>query len=277
MKPATVASAIHAALSRGLGRLDTHLLLGAVLCRTRSWLLAHDDAAVDADQLRRFGELCDRRADGEPVAYLLGEKEFRGLDLRVDRDVLIPRPDTETLVDWAIELLARGPARPEIVDLGTGSGAIALAVALDCPGARVCGVDLSAPALAVARANGERLGLAVEWLGSDWWEALGDRRFDLVLANPPYIAADDPHLAALRHEPRLALTPGGDGLDALRIIVEGAPRHLRPGRSLLLEHGHDQGPAVRDSLRAHGFEDIATRSDLAGRERCTTGRLPDAS
>ncbi len=270
----TVAQALAAARALGLDRLDAQLLLGEALARPRSWLLAHGEHSIDAAQALRFDAHCARRAAGEPVAYLLGEKEFHGLTLKVDRDVLVPRPDTETLVDWALELLAAAPARPAVVDLGTGSGAIALALAHARPDARVCALDVSTAALKIARANGERLGLAVEWLHSDWWSALAGRRFDMVLSNPPYIAADDPHLPALRHEPGLALTPGGDGLVALRTLVAGAPVHLRPEGWLLVEHGHDQAEAVRDLLLRHGFTAATTRTDLAGLPRCSAGRLP---
>ena len=269
----TVANALAAARALGLDRLDTQLLLADAMARPRSWLLAHEDHALDPDQALRFEAHCVRRADGEPVAYLLGEKEFHGLALKVDRDVLVPRPDTETLVDWALELLAPAPARPAVVDLGTGSGAIALALARARPVARICGVDVSPAALAVARANGQHLGLAVEWLASDWWSALAGRRFEMVVANPPYIAADDPHLLALRHEPRLALTPGGDGLAALQRLIAGAPGHLQPGGWLLVEHGHEQAEAVQALLRRHGFAAATTRHDFAGMPRCSAGRL----
>jgi release factor glutamine methyltransferase len=268
-----VDAALAAARVQGLDRLDAQLLLGDALARPRSWLLAHGEEVVDPASARRFAALCARRADGEPVAYLLGEKEFHGLRLRVDPSVLVPRPETETLVDWALELLAAGPGRPSVADMGTGSGAIALALARACPSAHLCGVDLSAAALAVARANAEQFGLAVEWLQGDWWSALDGRRFDMVVANPPYIAGDDPHLAALRHEPRLALTPGGDGLAALRELVAGAPAHLRRGGWLLLEHGNDQAEAVRDLLHRHGFAVLPARRDLAGRPRCSAGRV----
>jgi len=271
----TVDAALQAARRLGLDRLDAQLLLGAVLGHDRPWLLAHGDDPIDDAAAGRFDTLVRRRAAGEPVAYLLGEKEFHGLALHVSPAVLVPRPDTETLVDWGLELLrgelAHHPA-PQVADLGTGSGAIALALRHGCPRAEVTAVDASPDALAVAADNGRRLGLDVVWLESDWWSALAGRRFDLVLSNPPYIAGDDHHLAALRHEPRLALTPGGDGLDALRRIIAEASTHLHDGRWLLLEHGHDQAQAVQALLAADGFVDIATRHDLAGLPRCTGGR-----
>jgi release factor glutamine methyltransferase len=272
--PSTVAEALNWARRKGLDRLDAQLLLGEAMARPRAWLLAHGEDALATGQAQRFEVRCARRAEGEPLAYLLGEKEFHGVVLQVDRGVLVPRPDTETLVDWALELLPATPARPAVADLGTGSGAIALALAQARPSARVCGTDLSLAALGVARANGARLGNAVEWLQGDWWSALAGRRFDFVVSNPPYIAADDPHLPALRHEPRLALTPGGDGLGALRELIAGAPGHLNPGGWLLLEHGHGQAEAVRDLLLRGGFAAPVTHPDLAGRPRCSGGRLP---
>lgn len=271
MTAPTVVQALREARAQGIDRLDAQLLLAAALGQPRSWLLAHDDVALTPPQQRRFAAHCERRAGGEPVAYLLGEKEFHGLTLQVGPDVLVPRPDTETLVDWALELLRQGPARPAVLDLGTGSGAIALAIAHGHPAASVCATDLSAAALAVARANGERLGLAVEWLQADWWAPFAGRRFDLVLANPPYVADRDPHLAALVHEPPAALTAGADGLAALRAISAQAGAHLRRGGWLLLEHGHDQAAAVQAMLGNAGFGAIETRTDLGGRPRCTAG------
>lgn len=272
MTAPTVAQALREARAQGVDRLDAQLLLAAALGQPRCWLLAHDDAVLLAAQRERFAAHCERRARGEPVAYLLGEKEFHGLTLKVGPDVLVPRPDTETLVDWALELLRNGPARPEVLDLGTGSGAIALAIARAHPAARVCATDISAGALAVARANGARLGVDVEWLHADWWAAVAGRRFDLVLSNPPYVAAGDPHLAALGHEPQGALAAGADGLSALRAIGAQAGAHLHGGGWLLLEHGHDQAGAVQAMLGAAGFGAIETRADLGGRPRCTAGR-----
>lgn len=269
----TVADALAQARALGLERLDAQTLLAHALRQPRAWLIAHDDALLSAAQLRHFAADCRRRAEGEPLAYLLGEREFHGLRLQVNPAVLVPRPDTETLVDWALELLATMPTQaPTVADLGTGSGAIALAVKHACPAARVCAVELSAPALAVARANAEGLGLRVEWLAGSWWQPLRGRRFDMALSNPPYVAEGDPHLPALRHEPLQALSPGGDGLSALREIVQGAPAHLADGGWLLLEHGYDQATAVRDMLRSSNFDGIATRTDLAGRPRCSGGR-----
>ena len=278
--PHTVAGAMRLARHLGLGRLDAHLLLGHLLQQPRTWLLAHDDAPLPLPQARAFVDACRRRADGEPLAYLLGEREFYGLRLAVTPDVLVPRADTETLVDWALALLPTLPtAHPRVLDLGTGSGAIALAVAHGHPAAQVTATDASPPALAVARANAQRLGLAVQWACGDWWQALAPaQRFDMVLSNPPYIAAADPHLPALRHEPQAALTPeadgpAGQGLSALHRIINGAPAHLVPGGWLLLEHGWTQADAVGAALHQAGFAQISTRADIEGRPRCTGGQF----
>jgi release factor glutamine methyltransferase len=254
----------------GVERLDAQLLLAFVLDRPRAWLLAHDDEEVAPTASGRLDALLRRRAAGAPLAYLTGRREFRGLTLEVNEAVLVPRPETEGLVDWAL-----GLPFDDVVDLGTGSGAIALAIKQARPAAAVCATDCSAAALDVARRNAARLALAIEFRAGDWWAALAGRRFALALSNPPYIAGGDPHLAALGHEPRVALTPGGDGLGALRAIVAGAPAHLVPGGWLLLEHGHDQAGAVSSLLRQAGFEPVQTRADLAGLPRCTGGRRPD--
>ena len=271
----TLREALSAARAAGLDRLDAQLLLGHVLRRPRAWLLAHDDGALSAEQLARFEALVARRREGEPVAYLTGEKEFFGLPLQVDARVLVPRPDTEVLVEWALALLRSDIVTtrpPAVVDLGTGSGAIALAVRRAFPLAIVTATDASAEALAVARANGDRLGLPIEWLRGSWWSPLTGRRFDLVLSNPPYIREGDPHLTALTHEPSSALTAGASGLDDLRRIVAGAADHLNPGGWLLLEHGFDQAADVAQLLQDAGLSAVQTRHDLAGLARCTGGR-----
>lgn len=271
----TVAEALARARQRGVDRLDAQLLLARALVRPRVWLLAHDDAVLDDAQAQHFDAELARRAAGEPLAYIVGEKEFHGLVLAVDAAVLVPRPDTETLVGWAIALLEgelANVAAPRVLDLGTGSGAIALAVKQACPRAVLGAVDASEAALAVARDNGLRLGLAVEWLGGDWWQPVAGRRFDLVLGNPPYIAEGDPHLAALRHEPAMALSSGPDGLAAIRRIVAQARDHLAPGAWLLLEHGHDQAGAVRRLMHDAGLADPQSRADLAGVMRCSGAR-----
>ena len=269
----SVAQALLEAHALGVDRLDTLMLLADILARSRTWLLAHDDAELSAEQAIHLRARLARRASGEPLAYLLGEKEFHGLMLKVDSNVLVPRPDTEVLVDWALALLA-GMERPIVADLGTGSGAIALAVKHARPLATVAATDVSAAALGVARANAQRLALDIEFIEGSWWRAVPQRRFQLVLSNPPYIAGGDVHLAALTHEPALALTPGGDGLGALRSIVAGAAAHLEPGGWLLLEHGFDQADAVQALLREHGFGSVQTRRDIAGLPRCSGGHRP---
>ncbi|WP_077033483.1 peptide chain release factor N(5)-glutamine methyltransferase [Pelomonas sp. KK5] len=266
-----VSEAFARARELGVDRVDATLLLCALLGRERGWLITHDDFALTPEMSGILEAQFARRAAGEPIAYLLGRKEFHGLDLAVTPDTLVPRPDTETLVDWALELLD-GPAR--VVDLGTGSGAIALAIKHRMPAALVEAVDLSTGALAVARANAERLGLDIAFHQGDWFGPLAGRRFELIVSNPPYIAGDDPHLPALRHEPRSALTPEGDGLAALRAIIADAPQHLEPGGWLLLEHGYDQAEPVAALLRARGFGEVTLRRDLGGQPRVSGGRLP---
>ena len=270
----TIAQALAAARALGLDRLDAQWLLGHVLQQTSAWLISHDDLPLADADAQAHAALCRRRADGEPLAYLVGQAGFHGLTLQVTPDVLVPRPDTETLVDWALDLLPTlGVPNPQVADLGTGSGAIALAVAHRHPAAQVTATDVSPAALAVAQANARSLGLALQWAEGAWWQALPvEARFHLVLSNPPYIAGADPHLPALRHEPLLALTPGGDGLDALRQIIAGAAGHLHPGGWLLLEHGWDQAAAVAALLAAAGWRAIGHRADLGGRLRCTGGR-----
>lgn len=273
--PPTLADALAQAQALGLPRIDAQLLLLHTLARRaggRAWLLAHDTDALQPDAQARFLALCQRRAAGEPVAYLTGHKPFHGLDLQIDARVLDPRPDTETLVDWALELLA-GHSAPRVLDLGTGSGAIALAIARARPDAQVDAVDASTDALAVARANAERLGLPVHFAASDWLAAVAGE-YDAIVSNPPYIAEGDPHLAALRHEPRAALVAGADGLRDLRAIAAQAPRHLAPGGWLLLEHGWDQAEPVQGLLRAAGLAEVQVRNDLAGIGRCSGGQRP---
>ena len=270
--PATVAQALAAAIALGIDRLDAQLLLLHALGRPphdRAWLLAHDTDALPEAAWPGLSAQVSRRLAGEPVAYLLGEKEFHGLRLQVDARVLVPRPDTETLVDWALECLA-GAEAPRVLDLGTGSGAIALALQHARPDARVDAVDASADALAVAQANAERLGLPVRLRRAHWLDG-AEGGYALIASNPPYIAAGDPHLPALRHEPPGALVAGADGLDDIRQIVAQAPAHLAEGGWLLLEHGHDQAAAVRALLAAHGFAEVQSRDDLAGIQRCSGG------
>ncbi|MEO8152190.1 MAG: peptide chain release factor N(5)-glutamine methyltransferase [Rhizobacter sp.] len=270
----TIADALTQARAAGVERLDALMLLAHVLKQSRTWLLANDDVPLNGNQTQTLPSLLARRAAGEPLAYLIGEKEFHGLMLLVSPDVLVPRPDTETLVDWALELLGNSNiAAPAVLDMGTGSGAIALALKNGAPQSRVTALDVSEQALAIARDNALRLQVDVQLLHSDWWQAVEGQRFDMIVSNPPYIAGDDHHLAALRHEPTLALTPGGDGLDALRHIIDGAPQHLQAQGWLLLEHGHDQAQAVAALLRERHFASVTTRHDLGGNARCTGGRL----
>jgi release factor glutamine methyltransferase len=269
----TVAAALAEARALRIERLDAQLLVAHVLRQTRVWVITHGDAEL-GEQAQALSALLQRRAAGEPLAYLLGEREFHGLTLRVTPDVLVPRADTETLVDWALELLAGLPA-PRVIDLGTGSGAIALAIKHACPRADVHASDLSEAALAVARANGQSLGMAVQWHSGAWWQAAPAGHFHLALSNPPYVAAGDPHLAALRHEPAMALTPAGDrgdGLADIERIVAGSVARLHRGAWLLVEHGAEQGDAARGTFERAGLADVQTRQDLAARPRVTGGR-----
>ena len=269
---ATVAQALVWAMARGLERLDAQLLLLHTLGRDehdRAWLLAHDtDALADTVHTTMQATVC-RRAAGEPLAYITGHKEFYGLDLVVDARVLVPRPDTETLVDWTLEILAGTNSPPQrIIDLGTGSGAIALALKHTRPDLQVSAVDFSTDALAVAQTNAQRQQLDVQWAQGSWLSGVsGD--FNLIVSNPPYIARTDAHLSALTHEPLQALASGADGLDDIRTIITQAPAHLLPSGWLLLEHGYNQAAAVRALLTAAGLQDAQSRRDLAGIERCS--------
>lgn len=260
----------------GLVPIDAQVLLAHVLSCNRAWLVAHRDDALAADQAAAFAALAQRRRDGEPVAYLTGLREFHGLPLAVSSAVLIPRPETETLVELALEWLPAGRAA-RVLDLGTGSGAIALAIAQARPQVQVVASDASAAALAVARGNGERLGIGnVAFVASDWYAELGAETYDLVVSNPPYVAAGDPHLAEgdVRFEPATALVAGDDGLDALRVIVGGARERLVAGGALIVEHGYDQSDAATALLRGAGFTGIVVRRDLAGIPRVAAGRAP---
>ena len=274
----TVAQALTQAHTQGLARVDAQMLLLHTLgqpTHARAWLITHDSDALSPAQQAQWQQMLAQRQAGVPVAYLTGHKAFYGLDLQVDARVLDPRDDTETLVDWALDVLtASGQAQPRVLDLGTGSGAIALALASAQPRATVCAVDASVGALAVARANAERLALPVQFHLGDWFAGLPAcaARFDCIASNPPYIRDDDPHMAALQHEPRQALTSGADGLADIRVIVAGAPAWLVRGGWLLLEHGWDQHEAVQALLRKAGFGEVQSRQDLAGQPRCTGGR-----
>ncbi|HET7161714.1 MAG TPA: peptide chain release factor N(5)-glutamine methyltransferase [Rhodanobacteraceae bacterium] len=261
-------------ISGGDARREAEILLAHALCVTRAWLAAHANDEIDASRAARFTGLIERRARGEPVGYLTGTRGFHELELHVTPDVLIPRPETELLVDRALQRIPVD-ADCAVADLGTGSGAIALAIAKARPRARVVATDASKAALQVAGANAERLDLRnVEFAQGDWCVALGDAVFDLVVSNPPYVAERDPHLREgdLRFEPPAALASGADGLDAIRIIVHESRAHLRAGGWLMLEHGFDQGSAVRELLVAHGYIEVFTEPDLEGRERVSGGR-----
>ena len=269
--PRTVSAAL--AMS-GLMPLEAKLLLVHVLGRDRAWLNAHGEAGLTAEQARAFDALTRRRHHGEPVAYLTGRREFFGLELEITPDVLIPRPETELLVELALGWLDSG-AQERVLDLGCGSGAVALAIAHERPGAAVLGTDVSAAAVALARRNAERLAVTnATFSESDWFAHVPSESFAVIVANPPYVAEDDPHLAQgdLRFEPPLALAAGGDGLDAMRAIAAAAPAYLAPGGALAVEHGHDQAHAVQALLHDAGFEGVASARDLAGIPRVTYGR-----
>jgi release factor glutamine methyltransferase len=267
----TVGMALRQAREAGLERLDAHLIVAHVLGRTHAWLVAHDgDTLAEADALR-VTTLVQRRAAGEPLAYLEGTQEFFALNLRVTPDVLIPRPDTEALVNWALELIPSDrPCR--VADLGTGSGAIALAIAHHRPLAHLTAVDVSDAALRVARSNAQALRLDnVHFAAGSWLTPLKDQLFDLIVSNPPYIAEGDPHLPALRFEPISALTAGPDGLCDLRHIIANAGGHMHDNGRLLLEHGYDQSGEVTHLMSQAGFASVSTRFDFGGHPRCTGG------
>lgn len=253
---------------------EVELLLSHALGRDRAWLYAHAGDALAAADAVRFHSLLMRRAAGEPLAYIIGHREFWSLELSVTPAVLIPRPETELLVELALRKTPQG-TEVDIADLGTGSGAIALALARECPHARLLATDASAAALMVARGNAERLGIGnVEFAKGDWCAALGSAKFDLIVSNPPYIADADAHLhqGDLRFEPRGALASGADGFDAIRVIVRDAPIHLKPSGWLLFEHGYEQGVVARELLEKSGFVGMFTELDLEGRERVSGGQ-----
>ena len=279
----TLAECLRQAQASGLARVDAQILLLHSLQRPlhdRAWLLAHDSDALSPEQEAAWQDALQRRLQGEPVAYITGRKDFFGLTLAVDARVLDPRPDTETLVEWALACLPGFDPEtrsPHILDLGTGSGAVALALQHARPDATVWAVDASEDALTVARDNAARLQLDVQFIASDWLSAVDVQltgRFDLIASNPPYVAEGDPHLVALTHEPLQALTSGPDGLDDIRQIIAQAPTFLTPGGWLLLEHGWDQAAPVQALLHEAGFERVQSRRDLGGVERCTGAALP---
>jgi len=246
--------------------LDAQLLLAYAITQPRSSILAFPERAVHAPAAERFARMIARRARGEPLAYLVRGQEFFSLPLRVTQAVLIPRPETELLVEEALTICPRGERRA-VLDLATGSGAIALALKRERPELDVAASDVSPAALAVARANAERLGLAVRFVESDWFAAFSDERFDLIVCNPPYVASEDPAFADLAFEPRLALDGGAEGLDALRAVLASARRYLAGGGLLLLEHGYDQRAALTQLARDAGWRLAAAHADLAGQAR----------
>lgn len=259
-------------------RLEARLLLQSVMQVDRAWLISHEHDALQASIHAEFQALMRRRLDGEPIAHILGKREFYGLDLTVTADTLIPRPDTETLVEAALEKIP-GNSACHILDLGTGTGAIALAIASQRPHAIVIATDRSPAALDIAASNARRLNLGnVHCLHGDWFSTLGQQSFALIVSNPPYIAAQDPHLSQgdLRFEPLSALASGPDGLDDIRRIIIGAPRHLDRGGRLMLEHGYDQADKVASLLMEQGFGEVAQHRDLAGIVRVTAGRIDAA-
>ena len=268
---ATVAEAIRDAAKR-IEHSEVRLLLAHALGLARSDLILHSDRPLRGGERVRFEALAERRAAGEPVAYIVGEREFYGLAFRVTPGVLIPRPETEHLVEQALERLPAGEAH-SVLELGTGSGAVAVALAHERPRLKLTATDISEVALAVAAENARRRGAGIEFLLSDWFAALGARRFQMIVANPPYVASGDPHLhqGDVRFEPPLALAGGEDGLACLRAIVAAARRHLQPPGWLLLEHGYDQGPACLALLREAGYEDANDYPDLAGQPRICAG------
>ena len=275
--PLTVQQAIQFAQEKfGLPRLDCQMMLlhaCELPIHDRAWLLAHSDEVLNFETQQRYLDFLQRRAGLEPLAYITGVKEFFGLQLHIDQRVLDPRPETETLVEWALTCVA-DTSKPRIADLGTGSGAIALALKHSLPSAQVTAVDASADAITVASANAQSLGLEIATFVGNWCAPLTNQSFDLIVSNPPYVADGDTHLAQLTHEPLSALVAGKDGLDDLRQIVAQAVRHLKPGAWLLLEHGFDQAQAVQDLLANQGFISVQSRQDLAGILRCTGGQWP---
>lgn len=258
-----------------LPMLEARMLWQHVLQVSRTWLITHDDEPIATERVQAYRQAEVRRLAGEPMAYILGSREFMGHDFTVSPAVLIPRPETELLVETAVKLLV-GRENARVLDLGTGSGAIAISIALACPAAQVVATDLSAEALHVARSNARNLGADVEFLQGSWYQALPPGKvFDLIVSNPPYIAMDDPHLAQgdLRFEPVMALSDHNDGLDAYRAIITGAHAYLRPGAGLYVEHGYDQSGPVCTLLRQAGFHKVHSLPDLAGILRVSGGHF----
>jgi len=262
-------------VSTSEAKLEVQLMLQHAMNVNRAWLIAHENDALEANIHAMFETLLNRRLSGEPIAYILGEREFYGLKLKVSTDTLIPRPDTETLVEAALAKIPQDK-KTHVLDLGTGTGAIALAIAKHRPQAFVYAVDASQAALDVAIDNAKNLEISnVKFVLSDWFSNLINERFDVIVSNPPYIEADDAHLTQgdLRYEPIKALASGIDGLDAIRTIITNASQHLNPHGWLLLEHGYNQAESVASLLKQAGFTEINQAKDLAGIQRVTLGRL----
>jgi release factor glutamine methyltransferase len=274
MSPLNLGQALEDAAGR-IGATDARVLLAHVTGRNAAYLIAHPETGMRLQQETAYRALVERRQAGEPVAYLTGEREFYGRPFKVSPAVLIPRPETELLVDLALERIAVAAAA-RILDVGTGSGCVAIAIASERSHCKIVALDQSYEALAVARRNAFELRVGnVAFLQSHWFESLRDEHFDVIVSNPPYVAAGDPHLASgdLRFEPKTALESGADGLDAIRHIAAAGAKHLAPGGWLLVEHGHEQAAAVRGLFEAAGYTDVFSERDLADIERVTGGRL----
>lgn len=278
----TVKQALASAHPMGIEPLDAQLLLLFALGRTsreRAWLLAHDEDTILPDEQNQFLALMQRRAIGVPIAYLTGEKEFYGQPFTVDKRVLVPRPETELLVDWALELIDQQPKNTQqnLLDLGTGSGIIAVTLKRQCPDLHVTAIDSSHDALIVAQLNASDLlppGQSIRFLQGHWYSPLQQEQFDFIVSNPPYIAQNDTHLEALTHEPQQALISGDDGLDDIRQIIEQSKKYLRHGGHLMIEHGYDQAQITQQLMVSAGLTMVETRNDLAGIARATKGTNP---
>ncbi len=257
-------------LQQAEARIEVQALLRSILNASNAWLIAHSKDMIEPEKLSGFEVLLERRLKGEPVAYIVGFREFYGMDFRVSEDVLIPRPETELLVDLALDRIPEN-GNFRVLDLGTGSGIIAISVARQRKNALVTAAEKSSRALSVAKMNGKGIE-NIRFVESDWFDALCGEKYDLILSNPPYIPEEDRHLEDLKHEPALALTSGKDGLDAIRKIIEEAPAHLEPGGWLLFEHGYDQGEICR-KLLSKSFHEVYSWKDLSGIERVSGGRL----
>ena len=253
-----------------IGRFEAGILLAHILDKPKEYLIAHDEEELSDQAVMTFDLYVSMRIDGMPVPYLTGRQEFFGRYFEVDSNVLIPRPDTEVLIEQALIV---APERPAVLDMGTGSGCIAVTLAKECPGARVTATDVSAEALEIASRNATSLGADIDFRQGSWWETVGEHEcFDIIVSNPPYIRSDDEHLPALQYEPQSALTDGGDGLSCLREITSHVLPHLRQGGWLLVEHGWDQGPEVAELFRAAGLAAVRTVRDYGGNDRVTMGR-----